>query len=170
MYRKPNTSNGHNKYKTKVDYTDKYKCTNYPTDTYLPNITNLNQMSNGANMINKHPSMPSHHPPYTRMAEARPMDAKCKKRDPCCVQKFNGHQPSVIFPGCYPPEKKKECIDPCVPRCMKLGVCKTLLARACDPCCTCCMGPHCYIVPRHNQYKQSPMVFPCTKTFMRVYK
>ena len=56
MYRKPNISNGHNKYKTKVDYTDKYKCTNYPTDTYLPNITNLNQMSNGANMINKHPS------------------------------------------------------------------------------------------------------------------
>ena len=48
MYRKPNISNGHNKYKTKVDYTDKYKCTNYPTDTYLPNITNLNQMSNGA--------------------------------------------------------------------------------------------------------------------------
>lgn len=170
MYRRPKSHHGYNKYKTNADYTDKYKCTNYPTDNYLPNITNLRQMNNGAHMGNDHPPSSKHHPPYAYTVEARPMDAKCKKRDPCCVQKFNGHQPSVIFPGCYPPEKKKECVDPCVPRCMKLGVCKTLLSRACDPCSTCCMGPDCYIVPRHQQYKRSPMVFPCTKTFMRVYK
>mgnify|MGYP006105383155 FL=1 len=148
---------------------NKYVCTNYPTNTYLPNITDLNQMNNGANMkIAGHASIA---PASSYNNEkVRPMDSKCKKRDPCCVQKYNGHQPSVIFPGCYPPEKKKACIDPCVPRCMKLGVCKTLLSRPCNPCGTCCMGPDCYIVPRQNQYSASPMVFPCSKSFRRVYK
>ena len=162
MYRKPK--------RTQINTnTKKYTCPNYLTTNDLPNITNLNQMNNGANMGNKDLVI-INKTLMSKDIEPRPMDSKCKKRDPCCVQKYNGHQPSVIYPGCYPPEENKRCIDPCVPRCMKLGVCKTLLSRPCDPCKTCCMGPNCYIVPRYKQYSTSPMVFPCKKFYMRVYK
>lgn len=149
------------------------KCNNYLNKS-LPNITDLSQMNNGAHMGNSrelvdHMSGISTSFKIAESQKARPMDAKCKRRDPCCVQKYNGHQPSVEYPGCYPPPRyEKECINPCVPRCMKLGVCKTVLSTPCKPCDTCCMGPNCYIVPRHEQYRTSPMVFPCSNNIWRV--